>query len=149
MAGRPGQWPGHATAMASREPAGSPAVAPASRGEGKRSRRTLGSPGARKGGRRGRRRSGGGAIGGGGARVCGENRRRRRLLWAQLVDSSRGQEEDGEVVLLGWLGKQGEARNADDGRRPSSVPAGVYGEEKQRGREHQGEKKGRRGRRDV
>jgi hypothetical protein len=47
--------------------------------------------------------------------TCRENRQWRRLLRERLVDSSRGEEEDGEAVLLGWSGEQGRHRTARAG----------------------------------
>jgi hypothetical protein len=59
------------------------------RPRGKRSRGTLGSPGAHREGRRGRRRSGGGVIGGGGPQYLQGNRDERRSFGACWWSSGR------------------------------------------------------------
>jgi hypothetical protein len=61
------------------------------RPRGKGSSRTLGSPGACRGGRRGRRRSGGGGFDDGGAQNLRKKRRCRRRRRASSVDSSGGE----------------------------------------------------------
>jgi hypothetical protein len=73
------------------------------RPRGKRSRGTLGSPGARREGRRGRRRSGGGVIGGGGPQYLQGNRDERRRFGELRLDSfcEAHQELAGKVVEAG------------------------------------------------
>jgi hypothetical protein len=77
---------------------------------GKRSGRTGNSPGTRRWGRLGRRMAGGGKFGGRRARYLRGNPANRRRLWAILVDSSGGEEEDGDGDLLSFSEEQVGAR---------------------------------------
>jgi hypothetical protein len=75
------------------------------------SSRTLGSPGALRRGQLGRRRAGGDEFGGGRARYLRRKPANQRRLRAIPVDSSGGEEEDGDGVLLSFSEEQVGARN--------------------------------------
>jgi hypothetical protein len=117
QAGHVGQELG-SSAMASREPAGSPAAALASRRVGKRSRRTGAHPRARRRGwldrRRGRPR---GIWGSGGQNLQGK-RRPWRLLSGLRLDSCCVEEEDGEAEVHDQSAELGAAPSGGGRRRP-------------------------------
>jgi hypothetical protein len=75
-----------------------------------------------------------GAVG-----TCGGNGGEQRRFLGLRLDYGCGEEKEGEAVLLGWLGKQGEAQSGEARRRPSS---GLQAAREREGKAARGRKEG-------